>query len=127
MTTGIQTAGEILDDARFMYSEALERLAAGDVRDAAEKAWCAAVRATDALIMARWGSDPVNTTVTRRRLDALAREDAEVKSLVGRFHTRKDDLHGDCFYLGMPPTPDSIRRIRETGEYIADARSLAGL
>ena len=40
---------EIFDDARLMHSEALERLAAGDIRDAAEKAWCATKRATDAL------------------------------------------------------------------------------
>ena len=40
---------EIFDDAKAMHSEALERLAAGDIRDAAEKAWCSTKRATDAL------------------------------------------------------------------------------
>ena len=35
---------EMFDDAKGMHSEALERLAAGDIRDAAEKAWCATKR-----------------------------------------------------------------------------------
>ena len=47
--------GEIFDDARFLQGSAMERLAAGDVRDAADKAWCATKRATDALILARMG------------------------------------------------------------------------
>ena len=41
----------LLADAREVHSQALERLAAGDIRDAAEKAWCATKRATDALIL----------------------------------------------------------------------------
>ena len=36
-------AREIFDDARHLYQSAIERLEAGDVRDAAEKAWCAYV------------------------------------------------------------------------------------
>ena len=42
-------------DARLVQAQAVERLEAGDLRDAAEKAWCAAKRATDALILARTG------------------------------------------------------------------------
>ena len=45
----------IFADARTIHGEALERLQAGDIRDAAEKAWCATKRATDALILARTG------------------------------------------------------------------------
>ena len=43
---------EIFEDARFMHRSALERLDAQDIRDAADKAWCATKRATDALILA---------------------------------------------------------------------------
>ncbi len=43
----------IFSDARAVHADALRLLEAGDVRDAAEKAWCAAKRATDALILAR--------------------------------------------------------------------------
>ena len=46
---------EIFADARRMQTQAVERLEAGDLRDAAEKAWCATKRATDALILARTG------------------------------------------------------------------------
>ena len=44
---------EIFADARAMQAQALQRLEQGDVRDAAEKAWCATKRATDALVLAR--------------------------------------------------------------------------
>jgi hypothetical protein len=40
-----------------MYVAALERLDPMDIRDASEKAWCAAKRATDALIVARTGEE----------------------------------------------------------------------
>ena len=126
MTTTTPIAADIFADARLMHSEALEQLRAGDVRDAAEKAWCATLRATGALILARTGEEPLNTTATRHRLDALAALDSEVKILVGRYHTRQTTLHGDCFYLGLPPTPDTLRRIRETDRYITDAERLSG-
>ena len=45
----------IFADARQLHDQAIERLEQGDIRDAAEKAWCAAKRATDALILALTG------------------------------------------------------------------------
>ncbi len=39
-------------DARTLYDDALEMLDQGRLRNAAEKAWCAAKLATDALILA---------------------------------------------------------------------------
>ena len=41
-----------------MHSQAVERLEQGDIRDAAEKSWCATERATDALLLARTGEPP---------------------------------------------------------------------
>ncbi len=49
---------EIFADARLVHSQSIERLEAGDIRDAAEKAWCATKRATDALVLARTGEEP---------------------------------------------------------------------
>ena len=46
---------EIFADAKSGHTAALERMAQGDLRDAAEKAWCATKRASDALILARTG------------------------------------------------------------------------
>ena len=103
----------------------MERLAADDIRDAADKAWCATKRATDALILARTGEEPGTTALTSDGLDALARLDGRVKSLVGRYYSRISQLHGQCFYDGRCASPDTERRIRETGDYIRDADELA--
>ena len=117
---------EIFADAYSMYDSAIERWAAGDVRDAAEKAWCATLRATNALILARTDDEPEITTETARRLDRLARQDERARSLVGRYYSRQVRLHGDCFYLGILSDVDEIeRRIRETIDYIRDAEVLA--
>ena len=117
---------ELFADAHAMYDSALERWDAGDIRDAAEKSWCATKRATDALILARTGEDPETTSETAGRLDRLARAEEGVRSLVGRYYSRQVRLHGDCFYLGIVSDEDEIeRRIRETIDYITDAESLA--
>ncbi len=115
---------EIFADARGMHSEALERLAAGDIRDAAEKAWCATKRATDALILAYTGEEPGPTGMTSDLLDQLARQHGEFNSLVGRYYSRISQLHGACFYVGHC-NDQTGRRIRETSIYIEDAERLA--
>ena len=114
---------EIFDDAKAMQREALERLAAGDIRDAAEKAWCATKRATDALILARTGEEPGPTAITSNELDSLGSRDANVKPLVGRYYSRISQLHGSCFYVGIC-NDQTERRIRETAIYIEDAERL---
>ena len=116
---------DIFADAREMHASALERLDQGDIRDAAEKAWCATKRATDALILARTGEEPGTTGLTSDGLDALAREDPTIKTLVGRYYSRLSQLHGQCFYNRRCGSPDVPRRIRETDQYIRDAEALA--
>ena len=119
-------AERILGDARAMYTTAMKCLAADDIRDASEKAWCAAKRATDALIVARTGVEPPKSPDTTRALDSLAERDPNVKILVGRYYSRQSQLHGDCFYTGLcDPLPTTERRIRETIDYIQDAERLA--
>ena len=115
---------EILDDAKAMHREALERLAVGDIRDAAEKAWCATKRATDALILARTGEEPGPTAMTSDNLDNLARQNSDINSLLGRYYSRISQLHGLCFYVGHC-NDQTERRIRETAIYIEDAERLA--
>ena len=119
---------EIFDDARAQHHAALERLAAGDIRDAAEKAWCATKRATDALLLARTGREPESSTETSSGLRQLSGNDSRISalSLVSRYYTRQGHLHGDCFYCGLcEPLDDTERRIRETADYIRDAEQLA--
>ena len=118
-------AGVIFADARDLYASSLERLEAGDVRDAAEKAWAATLRATIALILSRTGEEAEKTPVVSRLLDQLASEDNRVKVLVGRYYSRQTRLHGDCFYSGIMDGLEEVRRrIRETDLYIRDAEGL---
>ena len=125
MTTTADVA-RIFADAHQAHTEALDRLAQGEVRDAAEKAWCAAKWATDALILARIGEEPERSTDTRIGLERLANADERARSLVGRYYSRQSLLHGDCFYLGICEPMETIeRRIRETLQYIQDTEVLA--
>ncbi len=117
---------ELFDDARVMHDASLERLIAGDIRDAAEKAWCATKRSTDGLILARTGHEPETTSGTTEGLLALARNSGAFEALVGRYFTRISYLHGTCFYDGHCGQ-DAERRIRETADYIHDAELLSAL
>ena len=122
----LDRVNDIFADAKSLHAASLERLAAGDIRDASEKAWGATKRATDALILARLGWEPERTSDTSTQLRVLARRDGRATTLVGRYHTRADYLHGHCFYLGICQQAEDVeRRIRDTGEYISDAENLA--
>ena len=126
VTTNDVTA--IFADARAVHADALRLLAAGDVRDAAEKAWCATKRATDALILARTGVEPQISSATTKGLTALEAEGKAFSSLARRYFSRQGRLHGACFYLGIcEPLEDVERRIRQTADYINDAENLAGV
>ena len=128
MTTTPDTTTRVaalLADARDVHSQALERLAAGDIRDAAEKAWCATKRATDALVLARAGTEPERSSETSRELSSLATADQAVRPLRRRYYSRQAELHGACFYDGICEPVDEVeRRIRETAAYIDDAAAL---
>ncbi len=124
--TPVQDYAAIFADARAVHAQALERLEQDDIRDAAEKAWCATKRATDALILARTGEEPATTAITSNELDALSRRNPAVKTLVGRYYSRISQLHGACFYNGICNS-ETERRIHETADYISDAERLASV
>ena len=126
-TTSIQDrVDELFADARDMQAQAVNCLDRGDVRDAAEKAWCAAKRAVDALILARTGQLPPKSPNTTRALLRLAQDDPRARTLQDRYFTRQSALHGDCFYTGACEPLDAIHRlIRETAGFIEDAQILA--
>ena len=126
MTTVETDAAGVFADAHRMYDSALDRMAAGDIRDAAEKAWCAAKRATDALILARTGSLPPRSPDTSRGLRRLAESDPNTQTLHDRYFARQALLHGECFYTGLCDPIDATERlIRETIDFIRDAERLA--
>lgn len=120
---------QIFEDAASLYNEAMAELEKGNLREAAEKCWRATLRATNALILARIGKELDGARETTSELHRLAGKDREMdEKLVGRFHTRRDFLHCDCFYSGILEPRDQIeRRIRETKLYIDDTKRLAGI
>ena len=118
----------IFDDARSLQDDSMEMLAQGRVRNAAEKAWGATKRATDALVLARTGEKPERSSESSTGLRMLESLDPEVRRarLVRRYYTRQGHLHGDCFYAGLcEPIEETERRIRQTTSYIDDAERLA--
>ncbi len=119
-------AAVLFADARALHDAALARLDADDIRDAAEKAWCATKRAADGLIVARTGDEPAKSPITTRELNRLAMDNQDIGRLADRYHIVKDALHGDCFYLGFcEPIERTERLIHETIDYIDDAEDLA--
>ena len=117
---------EMFGNAKATHRDALVCLAAGDVRDAAERAWCATKRATDALILARTGWLPEREIDTARELEILALQDCELEVLADRYHTRMSQLYDDCFVLGLcEPVSETERRIKRTADYIQTAERLA--
>ena len=126
MTTAETEAAAAFADALNVLDAALSQLAASDIRDAAEKAWCATVRATEALILVRTGEAPHTSTTAGRRLRAISETDASLGNIRLRYLERLGVLHGDCFYHGYCEPSETERLIRETAGYIEDARRLAG-
>ena len=122
----IQTPQEIFADARAMHSSALEQLSSGDLREAAEKAWCATKRATEALLQAVNGEIPPTTVEVSGGLRALGRGTEAARSLQGRFACSAQFLLYGCFYNNhCEPVEDTERLIRETTQFIEDAEALA--
>ena len=117
---------DIFADARHLQASALERLAAGDVRDAAEKAWGATRRATDALLLAVTGSFPETSRQTSNRLRRLAASDERARSLMAIYERQQAFLHGECFYLGLcEPTEDLHAAIHAALTYVEEAEAIA--
>ena len=122
-----ETPADILSDAYMIQEAALERLNVGDIRDAAEKSWCATKRATDALLLARTGElvESSSRTSALLRMLSTTHEDVRVAGLRGRYYARQNHLHGECFYIGLcDPVDDTARVIRETGAYVDDVERL---
>lgn len=122
----VADAETLFRDAERLHRSALERLAQGDLRDAAEKAWGATVAAGNGLLIARTGAMPDRSSATLRELRRLGGRDRAVQLLAARMLERESALHGLCFYLGIcEPVDDTERLIRETADLITEARALA--
>ena len=121
-----ERVGFLFADARALYDDALEMLEEGRLRNAADKAWGATKRATDALILARTGEEPRTSGQTMRMIRQLRRQDPALEPLRKSYGTRQSFLHGACLYDGiLEPEDDIISDVRETLEYIQEAEALA--
>ena len=121
-----ERARYIMADAWSLYRDAMDMLEQGHLRNAAEKAWGATKRSTDALILERTGREPGTSGITYRSIRGMRRENADMESLATRYSQRMQDLHGACFYDGVcEPEEEIIRDIHATADYIRDAERLA--
>ena len=125
MTTVESNAARIFEDAHRLADAALERMAAGEVRDAAEKTWYATLRATEALVLARTGQEPGTPDETSLRLQRLSVVDPALWNLRKHYCSRLGLLRDECLSDGfwLPETIDSL--VRETADYLRDAERLA--
>ena len=117
---------DILVDAFAVHDSSLEKLAVGDVRKAAERAWEATKLATTALLLARFSKEPDQTIEISKELNRLAEADARAEILVDRYYLNLGYLYEECSRLGLcEPVEAAEQYIRETANYIRDAEKLA--
>ena len=125
MTTTEASPARIFADARRMHEAALERMASGDIRDAAEKAWCATLRAIEGLVLARTAQEAGKSPDASRRLSEMADSDSSLGHLELQYFRRQARLHGECFYHEVCPMPGTERLIGETLDFILEAEAQA--
>ena len=126
MATTTDRVSELFADARTVYDDALEMLAQGRLRNAAEKAWCATKRSTDAMVLARTGREPQSAGGARRALLRMRNDGPEFVAFHGEYSIRSELLHVNCFYDGnCEPESEMNELIRATDLYIQDAINLA--
>lgn len=112
-------AAVIFADARSLHAGALRMLESGGIADAAEKAWCATKRATDAMILACTGVEPESLSGTSELLAELTKQSHAFRSMQRRYRFQQSALHGDKCSNRIG------RRIHRTADYIDDAERLA--
>ena len=115
-------------DARTLYDDALDMLDQDKLRNAAEKAWGATKRATDALVLALEREEPQSAGQARRALLRLSNTIPDIDAIHGQYHIRARLLHVDCFYEGhCEPEVEMAALVRATNVYIDEAQRLAAV
>ena len=121
-TTGSQARFE---DAWEQYRSAIDRLAAGDARDACGKAWNATRAAAEAAVLAHNG-DTTTTTHISSNFRRLSRANGYT-DLPARYSERAQYLHIEGCYYGIVYDDHILELIRETDSLIRQAEHLAGV
>ena len=125
MTLKNAEAEALMQDARAMQASALQRLAAEDWRDAAEKTWCAARNATKALVLEVDAEEAHRSTRIEVAMRNIARRrGGEWLRLRSLYSDIVHYLHAEAFYEGAY-TDDVPEYIREGSEFIELAERLA--
>lgn len=126
MATTTDRVTELFSDALSLYDDALDMLDQGKLRNAAEKAWGATKRSTDAMVLARTGDEPQSVGQARSALLGLSRNGPEFEKFLGAYSTRSQLLLVNCVYDGnCEPEAEMTALIRATDSYIEEARTLA--
>ena len=126
MTTGTKTVRQILNDAQSMHEDSLRLLSADDIRDAAEKAWCATRTAAIALVLFETGEEPSNSTQVSAGFRGL-NSSFQRPHLKDTFGANARFLHSDCFYNGnCEPIEETADRINKVADFISAVRSITG-
>ena len=126
MATTTDRVTELFNDARALYGDALDMLAQDKIRNAAEKAWGATKRSTDAMVLARTGTEPQSAGQARRALLRMRNDGPGYVAFHGEYSIRSELLHVNCFYDGnCEPEAEMAALIRATDSYIQDAINLA--
>ena len=113
----------LLEDAWGQYHSAVERLEAGDVRDACGKAWNATRAASEGAVLAHRGNI-ANTINISNGLRRLARE-YNLPELSAQYAQRAQYLHIEACYYGACDNEDIPDLIYGTADYISAAEQLA--
>ena len=113
----------LLDDAWDQYHSAVERLEAGDIRDACGKAWNATRAVSEAAVLAHQGNTSTTINISSG-LRSLARK-YDLPSLSAGYAQRGQYLHNDASYYGVCDSDDIPDLIHGTAEYIRAAQELA--
>ena len=133
----IERVFALFDEADAIYAEGLEDLDESIklwdrelLRKSAAKTWGAALRATNALILARTGVEPEpdNEDSTYHYLIRLWKELNEWEHFTGRYSVIAGDIYEEAVCEGrVDPVHLLIHDIRETKGYIERAQRLAGV
>ena len=110
-------------DAEMLYDMAMEEKDR-NLRDAAEKAWGAVARATDALIIKRLGISEAPDP--RKRGDwlwNLVKRNPGLKNMLAFYESSASILHGGCFYNDICEPEEKIKfYISLAKEYIEQVK-----
>jgi len=124
------------EDARRFFEESIKEFEEGvrennpyKIRDSAEKAWNAVVRATNALILKFSGKLPSSHWERRRMLRELETRVPEIGKLMlrDRYGARERHLHEMVFYEGNIDVEDIRYELEKVRAYLDDVSRALGL